>query len=753
MATRSLSILVSFGAIAFATSAAAQDATSRSASGEGPQAETGASQQNDASLQEIIVTAQKRSESAQSVPISIAAVSGATLAQSGAVNLENVQRLTPGLTISTIGTGWVSYTYIRGVGTSQVDPRADPSVAYFIDEVYLGGSSGLQFDLSDIERIEVLKGPQGTLFGRNTSGGAISIITKKPSDKFGLDFTADAGNYNLLAGRGSVTGPLTSDGSLRYRLSGSVRHRDPVTQNLGGGRDPGKVNTWGARGSLEYVGSDLTAQISADYFHSNYGMANTFLLTPCVAAPVNTCFLSAGGAAKVAANPGQTFFRGYYDHPDGFERQRVWSVTGRLEWTLPFATLTSISAYRRNDFSRANDQDGSIADGYTWNTDELDRTFSQELRLAHTGDKFDWLAGLYYYNARTTREDFWTIGADIAIPPLRNTIYRDFSHITTESFAAFGQGTYHFTDEFSLSVGGRYTHDRKKDDRTVVLAIAAGGGYSVNPSNSWQSFDPAVTIEYKANQNFMLYGSYRRGFKSGGYQTVLQSSPVTASLPYNPEHVNSFEAGIKSEWFNRRLRVNIAGFHTQIKGQQVSRVDVSRSAAIIIDNAGTASANGVDLAISAQITRAFSIDWAATYQQARFDKYDTIVGGVPTSYAGNHQPRSPDFMLSAAANYVLPLGSWGSATVHGDWFHQSRVFFQAENFGVNPSGIDISQRKYDVFNARLTVAPSDGPWELSGWVKNIGDTHYCRNIANVGLSGLCSPGDPRTYGLTVGLHF
>ncbi|MEZ6024304.1 MAG: TonB-dependent receptor plug domain-containing protein, partial [Hyphomonadaceae bacterium] len=197
-------------------------------------------------VDEIIVTAQKRSENLQTVPISITALGADTLEASGVSTLDDVTRLAPGLSMSAIGSGFVSYTYVRGAGTNVIDSGADPSVAYFLDEVYLGGTAGLQFDLLDIQRIEVLKGPQGTLFGRNAAAGAISIITQSPSDEFEANASLTAGDYGLINVHGGITGPLTSDGVWRYRLSAGHRERDGFTDNLSG-VDPGFIDNYSAR--------------------------------------------------------------------------------------------------------------------------------------------------------------------------------------------------------------------------------------------------------------------------------------------------------------------------------------------------------------------------------------------------------------------------------------------------------------------------------------------------------------------------
>jgi len=378
----------------------------------------------DAGVDEIIVTAQRRAENLQTVPISITAFGAEELESAGVATLDDVTHLAPGLTMSAIGSGFVSYTYVRGGGTNVIDSGADPSVAYYLDEVYLGGTAGLQFDLLDIARVEVLKGPQGTLFGRNAAAGAIHVITESPGDTFEASASVTGGDYGLFNVRGSLTGPLSSDGAWRYRVATGHRERDGYTDNLGG-LDPGFLDTYAGRAQLQYAGPNLTATLTGDYFTSDNGMTNQFLSTAFSAS-----ILTPGAAA--ALPPGQTFYTRYFD-TDGYERQDTGSLTGRIEWQLPFATLTSITAYRDNDFSRFQDQDGTNAYAYTLGSEERDRTFSQEVRLSNDGERIDWVAGVYFYHAAIDRTDTVVTGPDLHWPPLRTA--RLFMTATSPSTA------------------------------------------------------------------------------------------------------------------------------------------------------------------------------------------------------------------------------------------------------------------------------------------------------------------------------
>lgn len=695
-----------------------------------------AQQTQDSGVEEIIVTAQKRAENLQEVPISIVAVSAETLERSGVQTLDDIQHLAPGLNMSTIGSGWVSYTYVRGAGTNVLDSGADPSVAFFIDEVYLTGTAGMQFDLLDVQQVEVLKGPQGTLFGRNAAAGAVNIITRRPEEEFNAYALLDAGDYSAFNVRGGVTGPLTSDGSWRYRVSAGHRERDAFTDNPAG-VDPGYIDTTTARGQLQYVSPNFMALFTGDYFTSDNGMTNFFLSTAITAGVLTP-------AAAAGLPTDQSFYRRYYD-TDGFERQDTATLTARFEWDLPFATLTAISGYRDNQFERLQDQDGTAAAGYTLGTDEQDRSFSQELRLSNQSGRWDWILGLYYYHGETERVDTLAAGPDFAVPVFQNTTGVYNQDLTVDSYALFGQATYDLTDRLSATIGARYTFD-EKESRQIVDPIGPAGLYSVNLNPDWDSFDPAFTLSFQANEDVMLYASARQGFKSGGFQS-LPGSAALASSVYDPEFVRSYELGLRSRWLDGRLQINTSLFHTDIEDQQILRVP--SPSVTIIDNAGRTETDGIDVSVSAFLTQNFRLDWNATLQSARFTEYLTNCSGAPpvctTDLSGNAQLRSPDFSSSLIGEYTWPLGGAGDLRLRGEYTYMSEQYFDAANI----STPGAYQPAYDLFNARLTYTPPGGNWEISLYGKNLGDEEYFRNVAIVGPTGAGAPGDPMTAGVAI----
>lgn len=691
-----------------------------------------------ATLEEIVVTAQKRAENQQMVPISMATVGEAQLKAGGVTSLEGVQRFAPGLTIASYGAaGFVSYTYIRGNGTNQPDSGGEPSVAFFQDEVYLGGTAGMQFDLFDIERVEVLKGPQGTLFGRNASAGALNIITKTPERAFNASFFGEGGTHGYAKVEGAVTGPIADSEHILYRLAVSAKHRGPITKNLASVDDPDDVAEISGRAQLKFVGESGSYLISAGYTRARDGQAAQFIST------ANTVsILSPAAAASLP--PGERRFRHYYNVA-GHQNQDLWNLTGRLEWQLaPSVELTSITAYRNNSFELLQDRDSTIKNGQTGFANERDRTFSQEVRLrGDLGERgFNWLAGAYYYRQETDRFDASAFGADAPFP-LAGTTGTSNHLLTIESWALFGQLHVPLADRLALTLGGRYTHDQKESDRTVKpVGLFAGPAYNVTPDASWNAFTPAVTLEYRFSDDAMAFASWKKGFKSGGFQALYPATAALAATPFRPEHSESRELGVKSEWFDRRVRLNISAFHVKYEDLQVDRIvtlGVSR-----IDNAASAHSKGIDVTSSWLVTPDLRIDASASYQRARYDDYLPFVTAVPLNVAGNHTLRSPDFTGFFGVEYRIPVQDSAHLVARTDVTYQSKLYYDAQNSEVR----GLFQPGYGLWNASLTYESSED-WKLGLWIRNISDEYYYQNVLAINTSATAAPGSPRTYGVSL----
>ena len=694
---------------------------------------------NDDTVGEIVVTAQKRSESVQKVPIAIIAVGGDTLVRSGITGTDALQRVAPGLSISTVGSGFISYTYIRGGGTNQLDIGADPSVAYFVDEIYIGGTAGLQFDLFDIDHVEVLKGPQGTLFGRNAASGAISIVTKRPSSVAEGYASLEAGNYGNVVARAGLTGPLVGD-SLLYRISLGSKHHDAYTKNLNDGEDPGKLSTLSGRVQVELRGSDVRFLITADGTRGRNGQTNQFL-----SSALKTSVLTAAANATFPLS-GESFYRHYYR--SGFEDQDTGALSGRLEWDTLVGQLTSIGAYRNNHFKRSQDYTPG-ADALRLNTNERDRTFSQEVRIVSDANRrLRWLAGLFYYRARQRMIYDQVAGETFAVPPVRNTTREDDQRLSTRSYAAFGQLSLDILDNLSLIAGIRYTEDEKHSRRTLFTRPAtAVSNFAVDVTDKWHALTPAVTLQYNVTPDAMLYGSYRRGFKSGGFQPAAVATVAIGSTPFDPEKVDSYELGVKSVLFDRKLTFNLDLFLSKIRNQQI--LQTLPGAVNLVSNAGATTAKGADLSIKARPFSNLRLTGDLTYQRARFDRYQSLVGTVQSDFTGNTQLRSPDFTGAIGVEYDIDLQASGKLTLAGQYNYRTRLFYTVNNLTTR----GLYQPGYGLADGRLAYTPRKGNWDVSAWVRNIANVHYFRNIVVIGTTGLAQPGDPTTFGGSFGVRF
>jgi iron complex outermembrane receptor protein len=699
-------------------------------------------------VQEVIVTAQKRAQNLQVVPISIKALSGSELAKSGVISTAGLQNYATGLTISSTGSGFTNFIYMRGAGTSQLDAGSDPSVATFVDEVYVTGAAGLQFSLFDVDRVEVLKGPQGTLFGRNAEAGAISITTVRPSSHFGASIDVDGGSYGYFNGHASVTGPINQDGSLRFRLAGAYETRGAFTENLTpGGKDPGTISTGGGRAQLEWVGKDASFLLTAEGLVSRDGMSNLFVST----ADSSVDITSAAAAALPCCT---SWYKQFYD-VNGYENQDLWDVTGRLEWRTPIGQLTSISSYRSNLYQRLQDNDATAANADALLSKERDSSFSQEIRLASDQPgRLHWLGGLYYYYG-TIDSDFSPIlGPAFPTVPLQNRTVADNSVITTSSYAVFGQLSYDLTDQISLTAGARYSVDRKDDARQFNINPAVSipvpfppfslnpfPDYAIHPNGNWNSIDPSVSLNYKITPSVLAYFSFSTGYKSGGFQSTPALSKTTAQTLFKPEHLRSYELGLKSDWFERRLVVNGAVFHTDIVNQQV----LQATAPLVeeVTNAGAARDDGADISITARPTPRLLLTADMTVQRARFVTYQSGAA----NYAGNPQLRSPDFSGSYSAQYTFPMPGEANLAVRAEYNYRTDVSFDPSN----PRTQGTYQPAYGLANLRITYTPRDANWSASLWGRNLGNTRYCGQILVALPTAICAPGEPLTFGGSVHL--
>jgi len=706
-------------------------------------------------LEEIVVTAQKREQRLQDVPFSVSALSAEQIAASGITRLDDVARYTPGLFFETIGIGRPQ-AFIRGIGSAAFDAGSDPSVALFVDEIYISRFTGVTFDLFDLERIEVLKGPQGTLFGRNAAGGALHIVTRKPTDEFSAQFAADIGNYDSMLLRGGISGPLRGDDFL-YRLSFAAKESEGYITNTATGEHHQDDGSYGLRGQLRYTGSDVfDATFTLEYGRDDIGMLAEQNVTD------NVLFRPPG---DLAGPPDELSLYQQYN-TDGFQERDSTLIAAHLNWETPLGALSSISAFRNNEFEELHDLDSTLLDTLDRYALEDGETFSQELRLASDTDApFNWVAGLYYLHESTFRDEQWVIGGDTAFALFMNGGQRfnlqDVMDVTTDSYAVFGQGTYALTPQWNLTGGGRYSRDEKSADRVLdnngigaqctpgtpcgpfPFNVLLPASFTTSFGRSWNSFDPQVTVDYRASDDVMLYATYREGFKSGGFQPSIPANEERASFIFDPEEVRSYEVGVKSELAERRLRLNAALFYNRYEDLQfVTGTGVGAGGApiVVTDNAAHATSQGGEVELLFRPGENLQLSAGYSYVDATIDEY---VDDAGNDQSGKQVIRTPKHQASTVGEYSFELGGDARLVLRGEWSYRSRVYFDPGNT------LETSQEGFSQFNARIAYE-TGGPWSFALWGRNLGDELYCQNTITLSAStvGVCHTGPPRTYGVS-----
>jgi len=649
-------------------------------------------------LDEIVVTAERRETSLQKTPVAVSALGGEFIRDARIDDVSDVTTKVPGLVINYV-TGTQAQIALRGAG-SQVDgPFADQAVAIFVDDVFIGEEAGIDFDLFDIERIEVLRGPQGTLFGRNVVGGAVNIITRSPSSNPDAVIEATYGRFDQLDIRGMVSGPLILD-TLAAQLSFSSKNSDGAFYNATTGNRVGAADEQSMRLKFRFTPNDRTKFDLTGNYSRNKGFGAPADLSGDV-----------GSIAMFDPSPNVVNM-----NVDGGYNRKTWGVTGRLEHDFNGIVLTSISAYREGEHETVFDTDATAFRTIEFTQRNDIQQFSQELRLTGESDALQWVAGLYYLNLDITKiEDVFVAGAPGSILEAITggaTFPEQLGQEAhTRSYAAYAQGTYSLTDRLRATAGLRYSYDKKFGRAFCIIpGIQCGEVYDVPLSESWDAFTPKFTLDYDLADDALVYATVSRGFKGGGFP-ASSPDPASAVVPYNPEYAWNYEIGLKSRFLDNRLQANITAFRVEYSDLQTQQLDGAR---IIIRNAGKAHVNGIELELAARPVP--QLDLFANY--AYLDAvYDRLV--IETDdFSGNRINFTPKHSLSAGGSYRWDFANDSSIVFRADVSRRSKVFHE-------PSNPAKGAVKYDALaNASLTYGLPGGSWEVALWGKNIFNERY-----------------------------
>ncbi|HEX7874622.1 MAG TPA: TonB-dependent receptor [Sphingobium sp.] len=793
------SLLLSVAGLAALTAVPAH-AISIADSAEAAAADTGASDASasDDGGEAITVTARRRDEDAQDVPIALSVIGADALNKTGNFTLGQVQQLVPSLQVFSFNPRNTNVN-IRGLGANVAltNDGLENGVGFYLDNVYYGRPGQSQFDLVDLAQIEVLRGPQGTLFGKNTTSGAINTTSRPPS--FTPEFLGEVtgGNYGYHQVRGSVSGPIIAD-KVAFRLSVADTHRDGFLTNVHDGSKAQDYDNFSVRGQLLIKPTDaLSIKLIGDYSHQK----QNYVLNIPVA-----YFTTYDSGATIANNVALRAARaGYTLLPaDPFARKgdsdshyqaymESYGVSGQVDWDLGKVALTSITAYRWWDWDPANDGDGTGLPVTTKAQQaNRQRQFSQELRLGSTGKNVvDWTVGAYYfwqtvrgygasaYGSAAPNWNFPPGNAAGITPVVANAALNGFeansySEPVTKSYALFGQGSWNISDRLSLTGGLRYTHEDKTgvysqwwaagtDLSTLSTADAAAATAIRNQFNPRVAYTVALkddsvsglaTLSYKATPDVLVYGSYSRGSKSGGLN--LTNIPTGKPATVRPEKVNNFEVGMKTQFLDRRLTANFAGFWTEVSDYQTAITEPNSLGTFVqyISNIPKVRSRGVEGDLAFAPSKWVSLTASGSYVEATYRNYanapqapenNAAVSGATQNLTGAQLPGVPKFTYTLGADVAQPVGG-GSVEVYGhaDFSHRS-------TFNTSSSNSHYAQVPgYGLLNARIGVRTADGRWDFAVWARNLTDTNYFQALS-VGATGTVTGtiGDPRTVGATL----
>lgn len=693
-------------------------------------------ERNSGGVADIVVTAQRREQSLQSVPVAVTALAADSLTKSGVADIGTLGAVTPGLVMTT---SRASVTpYIRGVGTSVADPGGSSSIAIYVDGVYYNAPAAGFFALNNIERVEVIKGPQGTLFGRNSTGGLIHVITKDPSFTPSGEATIGYGNYDTGSASFYATTGITDTIAFDISLYGNYQDKG-YGQNLTTGTDVNYRREFAARSKLLLeLGDSTTAVLAGDYSANSNDAGHFRTIVPGT--------LGAGG----------TPFRGsIYDTqanlPSDVEASQG-GISLRIEHDFGFATLTSTSAYR-NVKSTANfDQDATPLPIVDAVFGESTDTYQQEFTLNGKAGIFDYTVGLFFFDmqAETTPVSIRTLP-----PPILRLNVDRFATQTARSYAAFAQATASVTDTTRITAGFRYSID---DIGIEAYDIAAANnplgpeGSIVGTTDQKETFKSPtwrLAIDQDIGDDVLVYASYSRGFKAGQYNVITYTNPAV-----RPEEIDAWEVGVKSDLLGRQLRLNLAAFLYKYRDIQLLRVAAGGAVPF---NAAGAKIKGLDIEstwVPDFANGNFQLRASASFLDGEYTDFADAPTFTPNPAGGLIQGtldatgldtvRSPKFTANVTADYTIPTSA-GDFNLSATYFHSSSFVFDPDNRSV--------QEAYDLLNAQLTYTLPNEDIYFRLWGKNLTDQVYYSTWSASTLGDLVVAAPPRTYGATVGFRW
>ncbi len=709
-------------------------------------------------VEEIVVTAQRRAERLENVPMAVTALTSGALERANVNNMHEISRIAPGVQINFGGVS--TQPAIRGITSLTNGSGNENNVAIYVDGFYISDNLTINQDLANLQGIQVLKGPQGTLYGRNATGGAILIQTLDPSSELSGRFEGSYGRLSEKKLLGYVSAPLSDKVGFMvagaYRDSdGWIKRSDPTNNTRSIGKfNPQKQRSFRSKLKAE-ISDDLTATLAYNYGFTSDTSGNLFTTQSLFPAAIANnsracCFGSASGNGKNIA-AGKTN-----------------QATLKVEWDTPIGTLTSYSGYDRRKVHNDFDFDGTYTDLTFSEGRSRFKTFQQAVDYAiNTFENLDLIVGANYFNEKTelTNRSF---GVN------RVTNFINYRNLKTEAYAVYADATYKLTDKLSLGVGGRYSHDKK----TQSLFTPNGAGtVIINPfqqsSKSFSKFTPRATIRYEVADRTNLYATYSKGFRSGSFNAAA-STTAAAILPILPESIDSFEVGLKTvqQWF----RFEIAAFHYDYKNLNTSLTVPNplnpAAPTIIVGNAKSAKVKGVDGQFTATPVERLNVTIGAAYLHARYGSFANAVGnginaagtanvtGQPQDWSGQQMSRAPDLTANFAVDYTVPLGDeHGDVRLSGNVkYSDSYVVNNPSLFGpLAPAAIANKQRyrqeAFTLVDGEVIWTESGGRYWVGVYGKNLTNKSYRLSYNGGAFGDYSTKAAPVTYGVKAGYKF
>ena len=712
-------------------------------------------------LEEIVVTARRTEETLQRVPISMFAISGEDIAERSLESLSDVGQFVPNLLFGERGASGrgSAVVYIRGVGQADVRPTYDPAVGVYVDGVFLGRMQGNDLDTMDVERVEVLRGPQGTLFGKNTSGGAVNIVTRQPDlANYQGKLQLTAGSRNRFDALGSVNIPLVAD-KAALLVAASHRTQDGYGTRADG-QDMGNTDRTSGRLALRLqLTDDFSALFAADAL--TYDETNSmFKLIAVFPAPPIALINRFTPVPYDERWLSQSDFFNYAGGPNS-SRGDLYGAALTLRYDLGAVELKSISAYRDNVVH--SDQDADLSPVTVLDEYDVSRQdqFSQELQASGTSfdDRLNWVLGLYYFEESVhNKVDFELVPA--LQPIIGNRSFSNDLRVRNDSYAAFGQGNYGLTEQLRVTAGLRYTHDRKEVDRRN-LTYPSGVPNQPQAIREATSDDVStrVGLDYQWTPQLMTYVSAAKGYKAGGFNG--RASSVGDFNEYDPETVWTYELGLRSDFLDRRVRFNATAFYSDYSDLQLqisgsTTVNGAPAPFNVVTNVPEARIVGGEVELSVIPARGLELSAEAGFTDAEYTELPTDAQFLASQLIDEDSEfvYTPQTSVTLAAQYTTPLSDRFELSARVDYSHKSTINYDVANSPL------LRQKPYGLLNARITLLHVANGLSLAVFGSNLTDERYFvggfddADTPNPGLGfAFLNMAPPREYGVSAQWQF